>query len=324
LLRQQAFHIRFDPVFYSCLWDTVSISRIEPPVLSGKSRDEGCDILLALKAREQNREKMSELLSTIKNKIFCLIQLWFKRFSIDCTTTLPQGPILIIAPHPDDETIGCGAVIAQSVAEGRKVHVIIVTDGRASAKSVRISSDDLARIRREETLQAIEKLGLSKDNLFFLSYPDGQVANYIDAISKEIASHLARFSPALVFTPHSFDEHEDHRALSAIVKRLQDEGAFSFLLFQYPFWSRSLCLPYGILRCLVTPSLYRCCRHFRVEGLCIKKEEALLQYRSQFENLTGEKNWRFFSVASRKRFCGPFELFFEGAGRKENKTESSS
>jgi hypothetical protein len=42
-----------------------------------------------------------------------------------------------------------------------------------------------------------------------------------------------------------------------------------------------------------------------------KKEAALAQYRSQFENLTGEKSWRFFPAAARKRFCPPFELFFE-------------
>ena len=50
---------------------------------------------------------------------------------------LPQGPVLVIAPHPDDETLGCGGLIAASVRAGHRVHTVFVTEGGASHPACR-------------------------------------------------------------------------------------------------------------------------------------------------------------------------------------------
>ncbi len=251
------------------------------------------------------------MLSALKNMVFRCIRIWFRLFSTDCTLTLPEGPALIIAPHPDDETIGCGAAIANFCAEGRKVRVLIVTDGGASTESAVITSQELSAIRRKETFNATKVLGLSEENVFFLSYPDSKIISYIGNISEAISAHITQFVPAIIFTPHYFDEHEDHRAIASIVEQLQNEGKVDALVLQYPVWYKTISWPYGVLRCLASLSMYKQYRYLSINNLLAKKEKALMEYRSQFENLTGEDNWRFFSTASRKRFCGSPELFFE-------------
>lgn len=251
------------------------------------------------------------MLAAAKNILFHYIRTWFGLFGVDAGLCLSEGSVLVIAPHPDDETIGCGGVMASLCAQGRKVNVIIVTDGSSSTKSSVITPEELAAIRRQESLNALKVLGLSQENVYFLSYPDNQIANNMLAISQSIGAHIAQISPDVIFIPHDFDEHPDHRAVANIVEGLQYREGLKARVLQYPVWYKTLSWPYGILRCLVTPAIYHRCKFLRLGSLLEKKEEALLQYRSQFENLTGEVNWRFFSIASRKRFGDTMELFFE-------------
>lgn len=250
------------------------------------------------------------MISRLKNQIYFLIRKWFIYFSADCTSTLPPGPVLVVAPHPDDETIGCGAAIARFCEEKQPLRIVIVTDGRASAKSARISPDELAVLRRKETLSATGKLGVAEQDVIFLGYPDGETTPFIDRISHDIAAHIAGFAPSVIFSSHPLDEHCDHRTVANILGRLQDEKKFSGVILQYPIWYRLLGWPYGILRCLLSPALYNRCRRLHTTQFQGRKAEAMMEYRSQFENLTGEEDWRFFTRDSFERFCAP-EIFFE-------------
>ena len=60
------------------------------------------------------------------------------------------GPVIVVAPHPDDETLGCGATIMQKLAAGTPVHVVIATDGRYWPRFTKFSTDILVKIREEE------------------------------------------------------------------------------------------------------------------------------------------------------------------------------
>ncbi len=100
----------------------------------------------------------------------------------------PQLDLLVIAPHSDDEAIGCAAVMLQAIAQGERVGVVIVTasDGfpRAAAAVVKKSIDalqpadffQLATIRERHTLQAMKQIGVANDDLMFLGYPDSGLA----------------------------------------------------------------------------------------------------------------------------------------------------
>jgi LmbE family N-acetylglucosaminyl deacetylase len=98
--------------------------------------------------------------------------------------TKPTLDLLVIAPHSDDEAIGCATIMIQAIAKGQRVGVVIVTasDGfpRAAAAVVKKSLEalqpadffQLATIRERHTLQAMKQIGVAADDLMFLGYPD--------------------------------------------------------------------------------------------------------------------------------------------------------
>jgi LmbE family N-acetylglucosaminyl deacetylase len=95
--------------------------------------------------------------------------------------------ILIVAPHPDDETLGCGGLIQRARARGVDVHVVVITNGDAYAHDwVLVAAEDalrgtasehlaLGRGRQRESLRALATYGVPADHVTFLGYPDGGV-----------------------------------------------------------------------------------------------------------------------------------------------------
>lgn len=87
--------------------------------------------------------------------------------------------VIVFAPHPDDETMGCGGTIAKKISEGFEVIIVSLTDGRhAFSKvlgiNVNPNPEDVKRLRREELIKAATILGVSITNLFFLDYEDNK------------------------------------------------------------------------------------------------------------------------------------------------------
>jgi LmbE family N-acetylglucosaminyl deacetylase len=93
-----------------------------------------------------------------------------------------QTRLLVFAPHPDDETLGCAGLIQQTLAAGGKVEVVILTNGdgfrtavECDTHKMRVGPADFLRFashRQQESLAALAKLGLSPKNVLFLGYPD--------------------------------------------------------------------------------------------------------------------------------------------------------
>ena len=82
--------------------------------------------------------------------------------------------LLVVAPHPDDEVIGCGGLIAQTLARGGEVTVCVVSDGRASHPGSRAyPPEKLVAKRRSESRGALAHLGVESDRVHFLDLPDG-------------------------------------------------------------------------------------------------------------------------------------------------------
>ncbi len=86
-----------------------------------------------------------------------------------------RAPLLILAPHADDKSLGCGGAIAEACARGHPVHVAILTDGTMShPRSRRWPAARLAAQRRHEAHAAVAILGLGADRLTFLDQPDSR------------------------------------------------------------------------------------------------------------------------------------------------------
>lgn len=133
----------------------------------------------------------------------------------------PAGPILVVAPHPDDETLGCGGLIARSVRENRALHVVFVTDGAASHPGSRAwSRERLAAQREAEAAEALRRLGAGAVPRSFLGLPDAAMpAPGTQAYAKALAAFAAildALDPALVVLPWRRDPHCDHRGSWAL------------------------------------------------------------------------------------------------------------
>jgi LmbE family N-acetylglucosaminyl deacetylase len=139
----------------------------------------------------------------------------------NATKTLVRGTVLVLSPHPDDETIGCGLLLAQMAGEGRPTAVGLATDGRDGWYSFtpRPTADRIIEIRRGEWHRALDTLNVPKDRRFELGLADGTVPDHEDEVVEWISTLLRRLSPSQIFVTRPFDPHPDHRALSRATRQ---------------------------------------------------------------------------------------------------------
>lgn len=118
--------------------------------------------------------------------------------------------VLVVAPHPDDETIGAGGVAALHLAAGDAVTVLVVTDGGGS-RAGGLSSAEMARRRRAELEEAMVILGIRQ--LVCLGLPEGRwrAADAADALRRHLGD------AELVYAPSCIDYHPEHLAVARLV-----------------------------------------------------------------------------------------------------------
>ena len=226
----------------------------------------------------------------------------------DPRTVVGEQPLLVLAPHPDDESLGCGGLIAEHHARGHDVHVMVLTDGTGShPRSREYPATRLSALRMEEARRAITALGLPEDRIDFLGLPDGHVSlrgrQFNDA-----AAHIAQYARshgvgAICATwPH--DPHPDHQAAYRLGQHVAREvGA---RLLGYPVWTWTL-PPAGWLP--VTPL-----RGVRLDIAhhLAAKQRAIACHRSQMTDLIQDDPTGFrMSPAFLAIFDWPFEVLID-------------
>jgi LmbE family N-acetylglucosaminyl deacetylase len=128
--------------------------------------------------------------------------------------------LYVIAPHPDDEVLGCGSLIAR-VADRLPVTVVYVTDGAASHRgSASYPPARLRTVRREEARRGLRALNPAA-RAVFLDWPDGRVPRSDDADARRLLDALRAELPAgreiAVAMPWRRDHHADHVAVASLV-----------------------------------------------------------------------------------------------------------
>jgi LmbE family N-acetylglucosaminyl deacetylase len=113
--------------------------------------------------------------------------------------------ILVFAPHPDDDIIGCGGSIAKHIQLGNQVSIIYMTSGEAG--SLESKPVELLHIREDEAQKAAASLGVT--DLIFLHNPDGYLEYNQENLSTIVAIIRSK-KPTLVYIPHSADAVPDH------------------------------------------------------------------------------------------------------------------
>jgi len=110
--------------------------------------------------------------------------------------------LLVLAPHPDDEVIGCGGLVALHLREGRPVHVVVATDGAQAGDAAQ---------RESESRVALALLGDA--TIEFLRFPDRKLSEARE-LDVRIAAILREWKPDLIAVPSPLEIHPDHVALS--------------------------------------------------------------------------------------------------------------
>ena len=185
--------------------------------------------------------------------------------------------IVVIAPHPDDESLGCGGLLAWAANHGRRIKVIFLTDGEGSHPgSTAIPPLLLAKIRIREGRLAATHLGVVNSSLEFMHLPDGSLPTMNEetatTVAEQLRTTIEQLAPCVVFVTASTDPHGDHqRAYELAAIAVHD--LVDCPLFAYPIWS--WVLPEG-------SELPEPCGHrVDISGLREKKADAIAAHASQ-------------------------------------------
>jgi LmbE family N-acetylglucosaminyl deacetylase len=140
--------------------------------------------------------------------------------------------IMVVAPHPDDESIATGGVLLRAASVHAPVRVLYMTDGednpwaqRATEGNWRITSEDRRRWgarRRREALDALACLGIPPEAVGFLQFADQRLTSLlvdgVDEPVRRLAEEIASWKPTVLFVPSLEDRHPDHSATSVIAQ----------------------------------------------------------------------------------------------------------
>lgn len=142
------------------------------------------------------------------------------------TPSLPiPSRILILAPHPDDEVFGCGALIARAHAHGAAVAVAVLSGGGASLAGYSgISQDEVVTHRRKLTLKSLGILGLSPADIHFLDFVDGHQSERPEKEVEQVKQLIEEFKPTAIFVPNFGEGWSDHNAVHSLGMELAPES----------------------------------------------------------------------------------------------------
>jgi LmbE family N-acetylglucosaminyl deacetylase len=163
--------------------------------------------------------------------------LRLKREARDITDRVTTGSALILAPHPDDEVIGCGALIARKVDAGVPVDVVIITDGAATTLPADATRDEKAELRAAEARVALARLGVRADRLHFLGLEDGHLARQRTTLESRIQELLDHLAPAELYVSSRLDPHVDHQTAALTVEALVQRRGLPISVLEYPVWA---------------------------------------------------------------------------------------
>ena len=146
----------------------------------------------------------------------------------------PATPLLVIAPHPDDETLGAGGLIASHRARGLEVTVVAVTDGENAYLDVDpLGTETLRELRRGEQTRALARLGVDADRIVRLSLPDSGVTPLEDELVHLLEPLVT--TDVHVIAPWTGDFHPDHEACGRAAARVAKQKRAR--LTSYFFWT---------------------------------------------------------------------------------------
>ncbi len=220
------------------------------------------------------------------------------------------GKTLIVAPHPDDESLGCGGAIALLRKNNLDVSILVLSDGTLShPNSVKYPKEKLRDLRENELQKAAEILGVSRENLTFFRWLDRAVPNntspeFLPAVER-CRNYLTQTNPQTIFVPWRRDPHPDHRAAFELLSAAKSENQ---TIIEYPIWL------YELAQSEDAP-LETEVEAFRldIKSVIETKQRAIRAHVSQITDLIDDDAQGFrLSEDILANFAVPFEIYLRG------------
>lgn len=198
-------------------------------------------------------------------------------FQVRVVDLPPGNRVLVLAPHPDDETIGCGGTIKKYINAGKHVEVVILSDGRHGDAEVRAIRDPTLRaereralvaLRQQEALTATRALGVTE--LTLLGAHDSHLSAADAPLLEALLRRFEAVRPDIVFVPFFLDRHHDHIAANACLETICGRLA----------WTKTMtCAAYEIWSPLVANTLVD------ISAEAPSKWQAIAAYESQLKDV---------------------------------------
>lgn len=153
----------------------------------------------------------------------------FPAKKLEISVSVPAGPVLVLAPHPDDEVIGPGGALSLHLKQGDEVTVLYMTNGRG----LESPGGEMIGIRRQEAESLGRSFGFKQ---LFWDVEDTRLTNDTAHVT-ELGKILSDMNPSAVYLPSFFDHHFDHFAANRLLAdALSHSGCGETTIFGYEVW----------------------------------------------------------------------------------------
>ena len=146
---------------------------------------------------------------------------------IDVKEPTATDKVLIISPHPDDETIAAGGYVERAIENKAKVEILLVTDGNRRGVGAE---------RHQEFREATKTLGVDSSDLKYLELPEFYLKERVSEgdLTAKLSSEISAFVPTIIIYPDKNDQNPDHKyigeTLDKILADKQNIAAYSYLV----------------------------------------------------------------------------------------------
>jgi N-acetylglucosamine malate deacetylase 1 len=227
-------------------------------------------------------------------------------------------PMIVFAPHQDDETLGCGGLMALKQQLGAPIWVVFVTDGRKCyPQEIALPAEQCVHMRQQEALRALQVLGIKANQVIFLTHHDGSLkqleAEAQQQAIAELTAILRRLQPQEIYVPYRNDGHSDHVKTYGLVKAAAESSGLRLDFWEYFVWSlwKTEYLAGAADTAAGTaagtaadtaPQLYR----LPIHPVRQQKAKALRCYRSQYQKID---QFQVLPPGFMRFFSAPYEMF---------------
>lgn len=218
------------------------------------------------------------------------------------------GVTLIVAPHADDESLGCGGVISLLRKYHQTVYILLLSDGTLShPNSIAYPAEKLRNLREQELITAADVLGVPSENIIFCRYKDREVPASTNSDFGEALLNMNKIlsiiQPQSIFVPWRKDPHPDHIAAYELMKSADKNNA---KMYEYPIWLEEIGKTEDFPDAVEIMSF-----RLDISSVLSQKNQAISAHQSQISDLINDDHEGFrISAEMREHFNRPYEIFY--------------